>query len=193
MAIVGVISFIAGLAISGYGVSLIKSGIEKSPDVPGIDFTNNVIDGVKVLVINAIYLVIPLAIVIILAALSTMGLLVDKQVFFGLGLTVIVAAVILYLLFGLMDYVAIARFANTREFSDAIAIKEVFRDIKRIGIFKVIGFVILLFVLILVIAMILGLIGFIPYVGSVISSFVGGSYLIFFANRALGLLYGDSE
>ena len=121
-----------------------------------------------------------------------MGLLVDEQVFLGLGVTVIIVGIILYIIFSIMNYVAIARFANTGEFSDAIALKEVFGDVKRIGIFKIIGFVIVLFILMLVILAVLIIIGLIPYVGLVISSFVGGAYLIFLNNRALGLLYSDS-
>ena len=35
MAIAGVVSFIAALVVSGYGVSVIKAGIDKSADVPG--------------------------------------------------------------------------------------------------------------------------------------------------------------
>lgn len=192
MAIAGIVSFIAGLAICGYGVSVIKTGIEKSGDVPDIDFADNILNGVKVLIINVIYFVIPLFIVIILAVLSTMGLLVDDYVFLGLGVTVIAVAVILYLLFAVMDYVAIARFAKTGEFSDALALKEVLVDIKGIGILKIIGFVVVLFVLMVIIAAVMGIIAMIPYVGAVISAFVGAAYLIFLTNRSLGLLYGDS-
>ncbi len=192
MAIAGVVSFIAALVVSGYGVSVIKAGIDKSADVPGIDFTDSILNGVKVIIINFIYFIIPLVIVAILFGLSAMGLLVDEQVFLGLGVTVIIVGIILYIIFSIMNYVAIARFANTGEFSDAIALKEVFGDVKRIGIFKIIGFVIVLFILMLVILAVLIIIGLIPYVGLVISSFVGGAYLIFLNNRALGLLYSDS-
>lgn len=192
MSIAGVISFIAALTVNGYGVSVIKSGIDMSADVPGLDFVNNIVDGVKVLIINFIYFIIPLVIVLILAGLSTMGLLVDEKVFLGLGVTVIIAAVILYILFAIMAYVAVARFASTGEFSDALALRDVFGDVKRIGILKIIGFVILLFVLMIVVLAVMGIIGLIPYVGMVISSFVGAAFLVFLSNRALGLLYADS-
>lgn len=192
MAVAGVISFIAALAVNGYGVSVIKSGIDKSSDVPGLDFVNNIVNGVKVVIINFIYFIIPLVIVLILAGLSTMGLLVDEKVFLGLGVTVIIVAVILYILFAIMAYVAVARFASTGEFSDALALRDVFGDVKRIGILKIIGFVILLFVLMIVVLAVMGIIGLIPYVGMVISSFVGAAFLVFLSNRALGLLYADS-
>ncbi len=192
MAVAGVISFIAALAVNGYGVSVIKSGIDQSLDVPGLDFVNNIVNGVKVFIINFIYFIIPCVIVLILAGLSTMGFLVDDRVFLGLGVTVIIVAIILYILFAIMAYVAVARFANSGEFSDALALRDVFGDVKRIGILKIIGFVILLFILMLVVLLIMAGIGLIPYVGMVISSFVGAAYLVFFSNRALGLLYGDS-
>jgi hypothetical protein len=192
MAVAGVISFIAGLLISGYGVSVVKAAIEKSDDVPAISLVANIVDGVKVLVITLIYYAIPTIAVIVMAILSTMGLWVDENVFLGLGLTVIAVAIVLYLLFAVMADVAVARFAKTGEFSDALALREVFRDIRRIGIFKIIAFVVVLFIIIAAVAAVMVLIGFIPYVGVVISSFVGGAYLIFLTNRAFGLLYADS-
>jgi hypothetical protein len=192
MAVSGVVSFIAGLLISGYGVSIVKSAIEKSGDVPGISFVGNIVDGVKVIVITLIYYAIPTIAVIVMALLSTMGFWANEHVFFGLGLTVIAIGIVLYLLFAIMADVAVARFAKTGEFSDALALREVFRDIKRIGIFKIIGFVIVLFIIIVAVAAVMALIGLIPYVGVLISSFVGGAYLIFLTNRAFGLLYADS-
>lgn len=193
MALSGVVSFIASLIVSGYGISVIKSSIEKSDVVPSISFLDNLIDGIKFIIINIVYFIIPIVIVIVLAVLSSMGYIVSKVFVAGLASIVIVVGIVLFILFGIMGEVAVARFANTGEFSDAFALKSVFGDVKRIGILKIFGFIIIQFVIILVIMAILIALGFIPYVGLVISSFIGGAYLALFYNRSLGLLYADSE
>ena len=193
MAISGVVSFVASLIVSGYGISVIKSGIEKSDDMPSISFLDNLIDGIKFIIINIVYFIIPIVIVIVLAVLSSMGYVVSEVVVAGLAGIVIVVGIVLFILFGIMGEVAVARFANTGEFSDAFALKSVFGDVRRIGILKIFGFIIIQFVIILVILAILIALGFIPYVGLVISSFIGGAYLAFFYNRSLGLLYADSD
>lgn len=193
MAISGVVSFIASLLVSGYGVSVIKSSIKKSDDVPSISFLDNLIDGIKFIIINIVYFIIPVVIVIILAVLSRMGYVVSDVLVAGLAGIVIVVGIILFILFGIMGEVAVARFADTGELSDAFALKSVFEDVRRIGIFKIFGFIVIQFLIILVIMAVLIALGFIPYIGLVISSFVGGAYLAFFYNRSLGLLYADSD
>ena len=193
MAISGVVSFIASLLVSGYGVSVIKSSIEKSDDIPSISFLDNLIDGIKFIIINIVYFIIPVVIVIILAVLSRMGYVVSDVLVAGLAGIVIIIGIILFILFGIMGEVAVARFADTGEFSDAFAIKSVFGDVRRIGIFKIFGFIVIQFLIILVIMAVLIALGFIPYIGLVISSFIGGAYLAFFYNRSLGLLYADSD
>lgn len=193
MAISGVVSFIACLILYGYGISVIRAGIEKSSDVPSIGFLDNLIDGIKYIIINIVYFIIPIVIVIVMAFLSNIGYIVSDVVVSGLAIIVIIVGIILFVLFGIMGEVAVARFASTAEFSDAFAIKAVFGDIKRIGILKIFGFIIVQFIIILVVAAVLVAVGLIPYVGWVISSFVGGAYLSLFANRSLGLLYGDFD
>ena len=193
MAISGVVSFIASLLVSGYGVSVIKSSIKKSDDIPSISFLDNLIDGIKFIIINIVYFIIPVVIVIILAVLSRMGYVVSDVLVAGLAGIVIIIGIILFILFGIMGEVAVARFADTGEFSDAFALKSVFGDVRRIGIFKIFGFIVIQFLIILVIMAVLIALGFIPYIGLVISSFIGGAYLAFFYNRSLGLLYADSD
>ena len=193
MAISGVVSFIASLIVSGYCISVIRFGVERSEDVPSISFLDNLIDGIKFIIINIAYFIIPVVIVIVLAVLSTMGYIISEVAVFGLAITVIAVGIILFILFGIMGEVAVARFASTGEFSDAFALRSVFGDIRRIGILKIFGFIIIQFAIILAIGVVLVGIGMIPYVGLVISSFVGGAYLALFSNRSLGLLYGDAS
>ena len=154
---------------------------------------DNLIDGIKLIIINIAYFIIPVVAVIVLSVLSTMGYIVSEVVVSGLAITVIAVGIVLFILFGIMGEVAVARFASTGEFSDAFALKSVFGDIRRIGILKIFGFIIIQFVIILVIGVVLIGLGLIPYVGWVISAFVGGAYLALFSNRSLGLLYGDAS
>lgn len=75
LAVVGFILFIIGIILSfiiaGYQLGILKSGIDQADEAPSFDWKNDLINGIKVLVVNIVYFIIPTIIVAII------GLIVD--------------------------------------------------------------------------------------------------------------------
>lgn len=221
--ILGIILLIAGLAVgfivSGYLVSIIKSGIDHADSAPEFDWKANLITGVKYLILNIVYFIIP-AIIVLIVAWATNIFGMAREMFVGMmqasmaapaNSTVVITdvvpqsmiisfgtalaitsilAFVLFVIFAIIQTMGQSRLANTDSLGDALNIPEAFKDIGRIGYGKVIAVIILIFVIIAVInAIITGLNGYIN--GISILSIIVTPYLTFFAARATGLLYSD--
>lgn len=222
-AIIGILVLICGLIfgfiIMGYQISIIKSGIDHEESVPQFVWKENLVTGIKYLVLNIVYFIIPAVIVLILGwATNLFGMaqimftrmmmasmtapanttvvitdVVPQSMIIAFGTTLAIVGVIAFILFVIFAFIQTmgqARLAKTGELGYALNILEAFKDIGRIGYGKVIAVVILIFVIIAVInAIINGLNGFIN--GFSILSIIVTPYLVFFAARATGLLYSD--
>lgn len=74
LAIVGVILFILGIIlsfiISGYQLGILKSGIDQVDEAPSFDWKNDLINGIKVLVVNIVYFIVPAIIVAIIGLIT---------------------------------------------------------------------------------------------------------------------------
>lgn len=222
-AIIGIILFVAGLAfgfiITGYQISIIKTGIEHTDSAPEFNWKGNLITGIKYLVVNFVYFIIPAIVVLIVAwATNLFGLAYDmfykmmmasmaapanatvvindvvpQSQIIQLGNAMIVTGVVAFVLFvafALIQTMGQSRLAKTDSLGDALNIPEAFKDIGRIGWGKVLAVVILVFIIIAVInAILTGLNSYIN--GLSILSIIITPYLTFFAARATGLLYSD--
>lgn len=187
-AIASIISLIFSIVLLGYGISVIKKGIENSDEIPDIDFRKNITDGIKAIIIEIVYFIIPIIIaVLVLGVGGLVGAGLDHVVM-GLGLSGLVV-VIIFIIFAIFETVAIARFADTDDLGAALSIGEVIADVQRIGILNIILFVIVAFIIIFIASLITGLIGQIPYVGVIIASILIGAFIVLFYHKALGLLY----
>lgn len=222
-AVIGVILFIGALVVSfilsGYLISIVKSGIDGDEDLPEFIWKENLITGVKYLVVNIVYFIIPAIIVLIIgAATNLFGLaaeVISKTVnasvqaqanstvvasnvvpqatmtsfLTAFSITAIIAAVV-FLIFLFIETMAEARLANTGNIGDALNIPEAFKDIGRIGWGKVIAVVFLIFIIIAVINSVIS--GLNYYISGIsIISLIVTPYLTFFSSRATGLLYSD--
>ena len=222
-AVIGIILFVAGLAfgfiITGYQISIIKTGIEHTDSAPEFNWKGNLITGIKYLVVNFVYFIIPAIVVLIVAwATNLFGLAYDmfykmmmasmaapanatvvindvvpQSQIIQLGNAMIVTGVVAFVLFvafALIQTMGQSRLAKTDSLGDALNIPEAFKDIGRIGWGKVLAVVILVFIIIAVInAILTGLNSYIN--GLSILSIIITPYLTFFAARATGLLYSD--
>jgi hypothetical protein len=222
-AIIGIILLIAGLAVgfivSGYLVSIVKSGIDHSESAPEFNWKGNLITGIKYLIVNIVYFIIPAIIVLIIAAATNLFGMAQTMfvkmweasaaapanttvvitdvvpqsmiVNFGTALAITsIVAFVLFVIFAIIQTMGESRLANTDNLGDALNIPEAFKDIGRIGYGKVIAVIILIFVIIAVInAVLTGLNNYIN--GISILSVIITPYLTFFAARATGLLYSD--
>ncbi len=186
-----------------------------------MDIFANLVDGLKLLVVEIVYYIIPTIIVLIVGWLSGTYSAVLKIVeymsqdvtntsvnatamvntvlqeywaafFPGLFITVIVA-LILYIIFDLLLEIGMCRLVKYDSISEAIDIREVIGDIQEIGVERYIGWYILLLIITIVLGIILGLFTAIPYVGVLIGFLVVAPFIALFGARALGNLYSDAE
>ena len=69
-AILFIISIIVALIISGYQLAILKSGIDLDDEAPSFDWKNDLITGIKLIIVNIVYMIIPVIIVGIVALIT---------------------------------------------------------------------------------------------------------------------------
>ena len=190
LAVLYLISIVFGILLAGYLVSVIIKGTQYSDDIPDLDFKKNFIDGLKSIVVSFIYLIIPTVILFIVALLT--GAIGASLNHIGASIIIVViVAIILYIVFGILEVVALARFAYYDDWSEALHVGKVIDDAKGIGILNIIIFLVMLLLVFLVLAVISGIIGLIPFVGVIIVYLIVGSYAVLFYGDVLGLVYAE--
>lgn len=211
-AILAIIGFIASIITFGYGVSITKYAIANSDEIPMLDLKTNLIDGIKMIVIGIVYYIIPVIVVAIVAFASglmsqvtdilanatqngaNIAVSISDEAAVSLvtsaSITVLIA-VILFIIFALLYYIAVCRFAKSDDLVGSLNILESARDLKRVGIIKVIGWGILLVIIVFILSFVGALIAWIPYIGVFISAFLIGTCITFVTYRSIGLIYSD--
>ena len=71
-AILFIISIIVALIISGYQLAILKSGIDLDDEAPSFDWKNDLITGIKLIIVNIVYMIIPAIIVGIVALITNL-------------------------------------------------------------------------------------------------------------------------
>lgn len=215
-----ILGFIVSIFLLGVNLTIIKETIDGGYQIPMIYPVKNFIDGVKNLIVNAVYYIIPSIIIFVIAILSGLFSNFEKFVLslnttnlsnatatqilstVPSGLTqslftsiaiVAIFTIILFILFALFLVIAQARLADTGDIVDAINIKAVFDKISRIGWANYILFIILLLLLIFFIGIVSGFVSMIPYIGRIIASVLLGSYSLIVSSRAVGLMYREAN
>ena len=180
LTIVGIIVFILVLfLIEGYGLDIIKYGIERRADSPGIDIGRQITNAIKLIVVSIVYYVIPAIIILVL-------------VLFLRDWILAIISIILIIVFALANFMAKCRLAKTDNLGDALAIGEAIGDISRVGLGKIIATVVVIVVIVVIVAISLALISnWNSTIGSVLLG-IFSVYFVFFYNRAIGLLYSDA-
>lgn len=178
VAFVGVIVLLALIfLVEGYVLDIVKFGIERRNYAPEIDFVRQATNGVKVFIISFVYMIIP-TIILVLSGNNIVGIIIS---------------LILFIVFGLLLSMAQCRLAENEDIVDALNFKGVYDDIMAIGLTKVV-------LTIIVIAIVTGCIsafvsGIFGILGNELLTAIVVSivdiYLLFFSNRAVGLLYSD--
>ncbi|WP_405294634.1 DUF4013 domain-containing protein [Methanobrevibacter sp.] len=215
------IAFIIGILISGYHIKIIKSGIEHDENVPGFKLYEDFMTGFDNAVVLIFYYMIPALIVVVVgygANLFGNAIAVCQEVVLqafnvyimsgpvdvavnaishtlsnfanSLAITVTVALV-LYVVFSFLQSMAGARLANTGSLKEALNIFESAKDMKKIGVGKVIIVTLVVLALIAVIELLLAIIlNKYPFL-LLTFSIVITPYFVLVTQRALGLLYSD--
>ena len=215
-----IVSMLIGWVLSGYLISVIKSGIELDDEVPEFEWWDNFITGFNNFIVAIVYYVIPAFIVFVVGYITNVFgnlWLVYQEIFLqaqnlytGAASTFVVSdalshamvnlavslsitlavAVIVFVIFLFIQTMAEARLANTGSLKTALNIYGSAKDISRIGVGKVILLSILIFVIYSIIETILAIICNQFLVLSILSIIIT-PYIGLFGQRALGLLYSD--
>lgn len=174
------------LVALGFSLDIVKFGIDKRDDAPGIDLLRQMTNGLKYIIVTIVYLIIPIIITAILAYFSQ-----NLAMIVGLILTIIFAFVL---------YMAICRLAKTESLSHALDISGAIGDLTELGVVNVVITIIvaeivglvIVFVLTFVITVIIGVISqnlilaLVPIFASVLDA-----WLLFYSNRVMGLVYSE--
>ncbi|WP_407453911.1 DUF4013 domain-containing protein [Methanobrevibacter sp.] len=220
VAILFIMSIVLGFLITGYQVGILKSGIDMDDEAPGFDWKNDIITGIKMVIANIVYMIIPAIIIGIVALITNVpgnvlqlsqeiaansanvtatanstGVLasVSEPTMAAFGTSIAITAMVAFVLiiiFSIFLSMGEARLAKTGSLGEALNIPEAIRDIPRIGVGKVIAVFILIFVIIAVIQAILNTLSA-AIPPLAILSIIVTPYLTFFSSRAWGLLYSD--
>ncbi len=216
-----IIALLIGFILSGYHIKIVKSGIELDDDVPVFELFEDFMTGFDCIVVSLVYFIIPALIVLVIGYdtnlfsnavaiveevftqifnMLIMGSSADTAVnalshtvsnFMGSLTITITAALIIFLIFGIIQSMAEARLANTGSLREALNIFESIKDIARIGVGKTIILILLIIAVIVIIQILL-----ITFLSSYIFllfviDIILTPYLSLVVQRSLGLLYSD--
>lgn len=225
LAIIGVILFIVGFVlsfiVSGYQIGVLKTGIDLVDEAPSFDWKNDLITGIKLLIVSIVYLIIPAIIVFIIglitnvpgnianvakeAALSPANATamanstgvtlnaVSQSTMSALATSITITAFVAAVLFIIFAFIQAMGQARLANTGDLGDALNIPEAAKDITRIGI-GKVIAVFLLIfIVIAVITGILSYIS--GEIpqlsILSIIVTPYLAFFTQRASGLLYSD--
>lgn len=191
LGIIGLIVIIAiYLLMLGFSLDIIKFGISRSADAPGIDFARQVVNGLKYIVLTIVYMIIPIIIIVVLGAIFKHWV-------------VVLIGIILAIIFLFVLTMAICRLAETDELGYALDIGGAIDDLKEIGIGNVILTVIVAaivgFIIVFALSFVLGIIlaifnsnSLTSIVVPIVSSILD-AWLLFYMNRAIGSMYSNKN
>ena len=177
--VIGLIVFIIILfLVEGYALDIIKFGIERRIDSPGIEFERQISNAFKLIVVDIVYYLVPVIIVFVLG-------------FFLRDWLISLISIILFIIFALANFMAKCRLAKTDDLGAALVFGEAIGDITRVGIIKLLAVAALVIVISFIIVLIVAAIATLnDLIGDILFG-IALVYIIFFYNRVIGLLYSD--
>lgn len=223
--IIGVLLFILGIiasfVISGYQLGILKSGIDHVDDAPEFDWKNDFINGIKLLIVNIVYFIVPAIIVLIIglitnipgnianvvkeAALSPANVTamasstgislsaVSPSTMAALGGSIAITGLIAVVVFIIFAFLATMGEARLANTGSLAEAVNIPEAYKDITKIGVGKVIATILIAIVVVAVIQGILGYIY--GQIpqisIVSVLVTPYLVFFTQRVTGLLYSD--
>jgi hypothetical protein len=164
------------------------------------------IDGVKLCIINILYMIIPL-----IAFTATIGYAVYGIIMAGGNfsfatllplagglLSGLILTIVLAIIFFLLNVIASVRFARTESFFEAFALREIVATISTIGwiryIFSLVFLMAVVIVIMIVVTIIEVILGVIPILGIILGWLISlflGPYISIMTSRFYSLIYND--
>lgn len=195
--IVGVIAFfIFILIVPGYLLSFVQLGVHESALFPSVSIAKDIYNTLRLFVLRIVYMVVPA--VIFFIALTTLGasgigMLKDMNIhgfILTMGLAFLIVLIV-YILFEVLLFFAKARLAYLDSLTEALKMHKVVGDIRTIGVFNIIKWLIFMAILLIVVSFVSSWIIAIPYVGLLIYIGIVIPILESIGNYSLGLLYSN--
>lgn len=193
--ILGVIAFfIFILIVPGYLLSFVQLGVNESALFPSLSIARDIYNTIRLLVLRIVYMLVPS--VIFFVAFTTLGasgidMLKNLNVhgfILAMGLALIIV-LLAYIFFEVLLFFAKARLAYLDSLTEALKVHKVVGDIRTIGIFNIIKWLIFMAVLMIAVSFVSSWIIAIPYVGFLIYLCIVLPTLESIGNYSLGLLY----
>ena len=217
-----IVGIIILLIVSGYSLKVTRESILGVSDLPAFEWVKNIIDGLKLLVVEIAYYIIPLIITIVmfyvtglfekfaqlmlysmqaslLASQNATAPAIPQELVTGLVFDAFLVGIIAFIVFVLATLflmIASARLAETEKLAEAFNCKEIFGDIAKIGWGKYIVWFILLYLIVFVISLVMGALQSIPFIGFIIAlvtMLLVPPFILLFTARATGLIYKESK
>lgn len=186
--------------VMGYQLRIVKAtfaGIDELPDFDEIG--SMFVDGLKVFVVSVAYMIIPVIVILLgvfgsIWALASEGTITDPFAFMSIiGVTAVIG-IILAILFGIFEIIAIANMAlYDSELGAAFRFSELLERISAIGWVNYFIWLIVIFVIGVVGGIIGGILNIIPFIGFIIALLTVYPYLNMVYARALALLFASGE
>ena len=218
--ILSLVTLIVSFIVLGYLIEVLKGGTEGVDTLPDFDYVKHFVIGIKALILDIIYFIIPAVIAIIVASATGLFSSFTEIVYasidaigngasdftmimaaipkstmttFTNALTVtLIVAIILFVIFSLMSFTGLVRFAKSGSGIEGLRFGEILKDMSKIGFVKIIITLIVIYIIAFALTAIIGLIGLIPYIGVFIGIFIGVPFILLFLYRAIGLLYAEA-
>ncbi|MDO5860086.1 DUF4013 domain-containing protein [Methanobrevibacter sp.] len=195
--ILGIIAFFLFiLIVPGYLLSIVNIGLNESSVMPSLNFGKNIYDTIRLFLLRIVYMLVPTAVFFIAwftLGVSGMDMLYKMDItgfLLAMGLTFLIILIV-YVLFEILLFFAKARLAYLNSLSEALKIHNVVIDIKNIGIFNIIKWLVFMAILMVVVSFVSSWILAIPYVGFIIYLGIIIPILESIGNYSLGLLYSN--
>lgn len=212
--IFSVLSLLGVIVVEGYTLDITRQTVNNKSEIPELNIKKNLIDGIKLYVMQFIYGLIP-AIIILVVAIITLGLgfmnvvmspvlnqtLASNSteamlsIFASLGVPILIiglVALILSIIFSLLTYTATARLAETNSIGAALNIPEIIDIIGKIGWSKYIIWLIMIFIVSGVVGIVSSIL-FSLFIGIIIVPLIIYPFWFFLNARATGLIYNESK
>lgn len=188
------------LIFPGYLISVVRQGCFDASGIPQISPKTNIVNTFKTIAVYIVYFIIQaliwLAVLLILGSVFSLSDLISA--FQSNPFNIIYALEFLFGVFLLVNFIfsilidiAFARLASFNSLLKALNIVDVCRDIRKIGIARVLGWYIVMAILIGLINFIAVFLIFIPYVGVILYLCAVYPILLLIYNYSLGLLYSN--
>lgn len=209
------ISLVLYIILMGMAVSIMKATLNKSDKIPEIDLKTNFRDGIKNIIINIIFVVIPFLVTTVIAVLlgfySKLYMIIEmymkmpdsasfnfliqslpdglKTSFTTDFLILSAIFLILVLIAALFLVIAQARLAETGSIRESLKIGNICNKISSIGWGKYIVFCIISALILGILTLIGGIMNLTGIVGKVIAMFVITSYMMICTSRGFAVIY----